>query len=193
MTPIKLYLFALPVFFVLISAEAAFYRKVLRKEYGWAVTVSNIAVALGRLGAEAGYAALIAMVYVAAYQVRLFEIPMDRWESWVALFFAIEFAYYWLHRCSHEIRWMWTQHSVHHSARQITLSVAYRLGWTGLVSGPWLFLVPVCLLGFHPLAVTLMFAANRSTSSGSTRKPYRSSDGSSRCSTRPPITVYITL
>ncbi len=160
MTPLKLYLFALPVFFALISAEAIFYRKVLRKDYGWAVTVSNIAVALGRLGAEATFAIVIAGVYVAAYQMRLAEIPMDRWESWVALFFAVEFAYYWLHRCSHEIRWMWTQHSVHHSARQITLSVAYRLGWTGLVAGPWLFLIPVCWLGFNPLAVTLMFAAN---------------------------------
>src|SRR4051812_47861044 len=160
MTPLKLYMFALPVFFVLISAEAVFYRKVLRKEYGWAVTVSNIAVALGRLGAEAGFAALIAAVYVAAFQVRLFDIPMDRWESWLALFFAIEFAYYWLHRFSHEIRWMWAQHSVHHSARQITLSVSYRLGWTNIIAGPWLFLIPVCWLGFDPLSVALMFAAN---------------------------------
>jgi len=85
---------------------------------------------------------------------------MDRWESCVALFFAVEFAYYWLHRMSHEIRWMWAQHSVHHSARQITLSVAYRLGWTNLISGPWLFLIPVCWIGFDPRSVALMFAAN---------------------------------
>jgi sterol desaturase/sphingolipid hydroxylase (fatty acid hydroxylase superfamily) len=160
MTPLKLYVFALPVFFVLISVEAIFYRIVLRKEYGLAVTLSNIAVALGRLGAEAVFAGVIAAVYVAAFQVRLFDIPMDRWESWVALFFAIEFAYYWLHRFSHEIRWMWAQHSVHHSARQITLSVAYRLGWTNIIAGPWLFLIPVCWLGFDPLSVALMFAAN---------------------------------
>jgi sterol desaturase/sphingolipid hydroxylase (fatty acid hydroxylase superfamily) len=160
MTPLKLYMFALPVFFVLIAGEAAFYRKVLRKEYGWAVTVSNIAVALGRLGAEAAFATIVVAVYVAAYQVRLFDIPMNRWESWVALFFAVEFAYYWLHRMSHEIRWMWAQHSVHHSARQITLSVAYRLGWTNLIAGPWLFLIPVCWLGFEPITVALMFAAN---------------------------------
>ena len=45
MGPLKLYMFALPVFFVLITAKAAFYRRVLRKDYGWAVNVSNIAVA----------------------------------------------------------------------------------------------------------------------------------------------------
>lgn len=160
MDPIKLYLFMLPVFLAAIALEAVYYRLALGKPYGWKVTGSNLAVALGRLGTDALTKAVVAAVYVGAYQLRPFEIPMDRWESWVALFFAIELAYYWLHRFSHEIRWMWTQHSVHHSARQITLSVAYRLGWTQFLAGPWLFLVPVCWIGFDPRAVVLMYAAN---------------------------------
>lgn len=160
MTPVKLYVYALPVIFLMIAAEAVFYRTVLRKDYGWMVTLSNVAVAMGRLATDALFAAIVAAAYVAAYQVRLADIPMDRWESWVALFFAVELAYYWLHRMSHEIRWMWAQHSVHHSARQITLSVSYRLGWTNIVAGPWLFLIPVCWIGFDPLAVALMYAAN---------------------------------
>ena len=160
MDPVKLYLFMLPVFLGAIALEAAYYRVALGKPYGWKVTGSNLAVALGRLGTDALTKAIVAAVYVGAYQLRPFDIPMDRWESWVALFFAVELAYYWLHRCSHEIRWMWTQHSVHHSARQITLSVAYRLGWTQFLAGPWLFLVPVCWIGFDPRAVVLMYAAN---------------------------------
>lgn len=160
MTPVKLYVYALPVIFLMIAAEAAYYRNVLRKDYGWMVTLSNVAVAMGRLATDALFATIVAAVYVAAYETRLFDIPMDRWESWVGLFFAVEFAYYWLHRLSHEIRWMWAQHSVHHSARQITLSVSYRLGWTNIIAGPWLFLIPVCWLGFDPRAVALMFAAN---------------------------------
>jgi sterol desaturase/sphingolipid hydroxylase (fatty acid hydroxylase superfamily) len=160
MDPIKLYLFMLPVFFAAIALEAVYYRVALAKPYGWKVTGSNLVVALGRLGTDAFTKAIVAAVYVGAYQLRPFDIPMDRWESWVALFFAVELAYYWLHRFSHEIRWMWTQHSVHHSARQITLSVAYRLGWTQFLAGPWLFLVPVCWIGFDPRAVVLMYAAN---------------------------------
>ena len=160
MTPIKLYLLVFPVFIALIAAEAAYYRFVLHRDYGWRETLSNVVVAVGRLATEGVLAAIVLAVYFAAYSLRPFEIPMDRWESWVALFFAVDFAYYWLHRMSHEIRWMWAQHAVHHSAQQITLSVAYRLGWTNLVAGPWLFLIPVCLIGFHPLSVGLMFAAN---------------------------------
>jgi sterol desaturase/sphingolipid hydroxylase (fatty acid hydroxylase superfamily) len=156
----KLYLMMMPVFITAIGVEALYYRFVLHQPYGWKVTGSNLVVAIGRLATDAFTKAIVAAVYVAAYQLRPFDIPMDRWESWVALFFAVELAYYWLHRYSHEIRWMWVQHSVHHSARQITLSVAYRLGWTQFFAGPWLFLVPVCWIGFDPRAVVLMYAVN---------------------------------
>jgi len=160
MTPIKLYMLVFPVFLALIAAEAAYYRFVLKRDYGWRATLSNVVVALGRLLTEGVLAAIVLAVYFGAYSLRPFDIPMDLWQSWVVLFFAVDFAYYWLHRMSHEIRWMWAQHAVHHSAQQLTLSVAYRLGWTNLVAGPWLFLVPVCLIGFDPLSVGLMFAAN---------------------------------
>ncbi|OGU33867.1 MAG: hypothetical protein A3K13_02550 [Gemmatimonadetes bacterium RIFCSPLOWO2_12_FULL_68_9] len=160
MDPSKLYLMMLPVFFAAIALEALYYRVALHRPYGWKVTTSNLAVAIGRLGTDAFTKALVAAVYVAAYQLRPFDIPLDRWEGWVALFLAVELAYYWLHRFSHQIRWMWAQHSVHHSARQITLSVAYRLGWTQFFAGPWLFLVPVCWIGFDPRAVVLMYAIN---------------------------------
>jgi sterol desaturase/sphingolipid hydroxylase (fatty acid hydroxylase superfamily) len=160
MDSIKLYLVAAPVFFGAILIEALYYRVALGRDYGWLITASNLAVALGRLASEALGKGLMLVVYVWAYERRLFDIPLERWESWVALAVAVDFAYYWLHRYSHQIRWMWALHSVHHSARQITLSVAYRLGWTSLVSGPWLFLIPVCWLGFDPRAVVLMYAAN---------------------------------
>jgi sterol desaturase/sphingolipid hydroxylase (fatty acid hydroxylase superfamily) len=156
----KLYLLMMPVFILAIGVEALYYRFALHRPYGWIITGSNLVVAIGRLATDALTKAVVAAVYVGAYQLRPFDIPMDRWESWVALFFAVELAYYWLHRFSHEIRWMWTQHSVHHSARQITLSVAYRLGWTQFLAGPWLFLVPVCWIGFDPRAVVLMYAAS---------------------------------
>ena len=160
MEAIKLYVAALPIFLIAIGIEALYYRVALNRPYGWLVTASNLVVAVGRLASEALTKGLVLAVYVWAYQMRLFDIPMDRWESWLALFVAVDFAYYWLHRYSHEIRWMWALHSVHHSARQITLSVAYRLGWTSIVSGPWLFLIPVCWLGFDPRAVAFTYAVN---------------------------------
>src|SRR5688500_15062779 len=105
MTPLKLYMLVFPVFIALIAAEAAYYRFVLHREYGWQATLSNVVVALGRLATEGALAAIVLAVYYAAYSLRPFDIPMNRWESWVVLFFAVDFAYYCLHRMSHEIRW----------------------------------------------------------------------------------------
>jgi len=157
---IALYAAAAPLLLAAIAVEAAYYRFVLKQAYGWLVTASNLAVALGRLASEALSKGIFLAAYVWAYEHRLFDIPLDNWAAWTALAVAVDFAYYWLHRFSHEIRWMWALHSVHHSARQITFSVAYRLGWTNLVSGPWLFLLPVCWIGFDPRAVAIMYAAN---------------------------------
>ena len=160
MDAIKLYSLALPVFVLAILIEGLYYRFILERPYSWVITGSNLVVAIGRLLTDAATKGLVVLVYLAAYEVRLFDIAMDRWQSWVGLFLAVEIAYYWLHRYSHEIRWMWAQHSVHHSAQQITLSTAYRLGWTQFIAGPWLFLIPVCWIGFDPRAVMLMYAAS---------------------------------
>ena len=115
MTPIKLYMLVFPLFIAAIAAEAAYFRWVLHKDYGWRATLSNVVVALGRLVTEGALAAIVLAVYFAAYSARPLDIPMDNWISWVALFFAVDLAYYWLHRMSHEIRWMWAQHAVHHT------------------------------------------------------------------------------
>ena len=102
---------------------------------------------------------LIAIVFWWVWQHRLFTIELDAL-GLVALFFTLEFVYYWFHRLSHRIRWLWATHSVHHSSERIVLSSAIRLGWTGALSGIWLFWLPLVLIGFHPAAVFTMLAAN---------------------------------
>jgi sterol desaturase/sphingolipid hydroxylase (fatty acid hydroxylase superfamily) len=44
---------------------------------------------------------------------------------WLCLFFA-DFLYYWFHRLSHEVSWMWTTHVVHHSSEEYNLTTALR-------------------------------------------------------------------
>jgi sterol desaturase/sphingolipid hydroxylase (fatty acid hydroxylase superfamily) len=85
---------------------------------------------------------------------------MTAWWSYVLLFFSLEFAYYWHHRASHEVRWFWATHNVHHSPQKMYLSGAVRLGWTGQISGAFLFYAPLVWLGFHPLAVIGMLLLN---------------------------------
>ena len=41
---------------------------------------------------------------------------------------ACDFAYYWEHRIAHRVRLFWTQHAVHHSSREMNVSVSIRFG-----------------------------------------------------------------
>ena len=109
---------------------------------------------------QLGAIPLIGGFYAALYNHRLFTLtPTSVWH-WFALFGVVEFAYYWHHRLSHEVRWFWGTHSVHHSANQINFPAALRLGWTNVLSGLWLLWAPLFFLGFEPRHIVGMLAAN---------------------------------
>lgn len=105
-------------------------------------------------------AGLIAIPFAFAHAHRL--LVFDAWtpQALVALFFATELVYYWHHRASHRIRWLWATHSVHHSATRFNFTAAIRLGWTGNLSGGFLFFLPLVWLGFDPRAVVAMLGIN---------------------------------
>jgi len=86
-------------------------------------------------------------------------MPMNAWWAWVFLLFVDDFAYYWFHRFSHEIRFFWNFHVVHHSSNQYNLSVAVRQSWFGGIAH-WIFYVPVALLGFPFWAFATMHGFN---------------------------------
>lgn len=122
---------------------------------------------LGTLGVGAGQLVFngiagigIGAIYMAAWAWSPLKAPLDEPWSWALLFVLSEFLYYWQHRMSHEVRWLWATHSVHHSAEELTFPAAFRLGWTGSISGLWLFFLPLPLLGWHPAAVAAVLAFN---------------------------------
>ncbi len=65
------------------------------------------------------------------------------WPFWLAfpLFLLLEdFCHYWLHRWSHEKRWLWKLHRTHHSgtAMNVGLVFRYNIFWTLLLPQSWL-------------------------------------------------------
>jgi sterol desaturase/sphingolipid hydroxylase (fatty acid hydroxylase superfamily) len=97
-----------------------------------------------------------------AWEHRLTTQTLDSWPAFLLLFLGQEFCYYWYHRASHEVRWFWANHSVHHTPNQLNLSAAYRTGILGRLTGGLLFFVPLVWLGFSPQVVALTVALNLS-------------------------------
>lgn len=128
--------------------------------FDWRETLNSIFISIGQRLAALAAASLFAGVYMLVWKYRLFDIPMPSWWGIALLFVAQEFVYYWEHRLSHEVRWFWASHMVHHSPNFLNLSAAYRLSWTAPFTGQNLLFLPLIWLGFHPLAVFAMLGVN---------------------------------
>lgn len=65
---------------------------------------------------------------------------------------AADLSFYIYHRASHQIRFLWADHSVHHSSEEYDLTTNLR---GSFISGTysWLPIVPVLLLGVNPALV----------------------------------------
>jgi sterol desaturase/sphingolipid hydroxylase (fatty acid hydroxylase superfamily) len=122
-------------------------------------TAASFGVAVGDVVSRVLTGGIAAVPFVALYQHRLLDIPMNRAWHWLLLFLAVELCYYWFHRVSHRVRWFWATHAVHHSATRFNLSAAIRLGWTGQLTGAFVFFLPLAWIGFHPLAIAAMIGA----------------------------------
>lgn len=123
-------------------------------------TAASFGVAAGNALLRALEAGVVALPFVLVYQYRLFDIPLTSVWAALGLFLGSEFFYYWHHRAAHRIRWLWATHCVHHTPTKLNYTAAIRLGWTGSISGNFLFFLPLVWIGFHPLAVIGMLAIN---------------------------------
>ena len=131
-----------------------------RDTHDWRESVASFGVALGQnllRGLEAG---LLALPFAFLYEHRLLDFSQTGLPALAGLFLGSDLLYYWQHRASHRIRWMWATHAVHHSTTRLNLTAAIRLGWTGNISGNFLFFLPLAWIGFHPYAIVTMLGVN---------------------------------
>ena len=147
------------IFLPLAYFEVKWYRH-QNKAYAWNEAVSSIWLHIGSRVVGVLYLYLIYEAYLWVYKLSMPDIAMDQPWSWLLLFTGVEFFYYWFHRLSHEIRWMWASHNVHHTPKQFNIFVSLRIGLTSFFSMGWLIYLPLVLLGFPPEAILFMLGVN---------------------------------
>ncbi|OOE36005.1 sterol desaturase [Salinivibrio kushneri] len=102
---------------------------------------------------------LVAKVYLWWFGWRLFDIEMSV-SLFLLLMVAQDFCYYWFHRASHRVRWMWAAHVVHHSSERMNFSTAFRQSLMYPLAGMWLFWLPLVVIGFPPQWVVFVVLLN---------------------------------
>jgi len=150
---------SIPIFFLLIGIELAIERFSHLKLYRLPDAIANL---------SCGITSQLSGLFLKVLAVGIYEVlftnfaffQLERnWLYWVALFFLVDFAYYWGHRMSHQINLFWGGHVVHHQSEEYNLSVALRQSsfqtvWT------FAFNLPIALLGFQTLDFVLISAIN---------------------------------
>ena len=150
---------AIPVFVILFSIEIFLMLREEDNKFDSQDAVTNVFIGVASIffGNVLGF--FMTTTYAWAYAFAPYHIPMDTWWAWVLLLFADDLAYYWFHRISHEIRFFWNFHVVHHSSNQYNLGVAVRQSWFGVVAH-WVFYIPLGFLGFPFWAFVIMHGMN---------------------------------
>ncbi len=81
------------------------------------------------------------------------------WIKYVLLFVLVDFTYYWIHRASHEVGILWTQHAVHHSTTRLNFLATQRNAFRfTTINLPLVFFVIPMLFSFNYASIALCFA-----------------------------------
>ena len=147
---------AIPVFILLLVIERLSYRFAPDEDqrgYQLKDSVTSLSMGLGFLVIEVPWKVVSLAAYVAVYELTPLRLSPHDWWTWVVLFLADDFVYYWYHRAHHEVRLLWASHVVHHSSQRYNLSTALRQTWTPFTVIP--FYVPLAAIGIPPWMIFL--------------------------------------
>jgi sterol desaturase/sphingolipid hydroxylase (fatty acid hydroxylase superfamily) len=145
----------LPLFLIMTALEAVI---ILHRQgtYPWQNAGVSFLMTIGHFISQAATHGLIFGIIAAfVYKIRLTTIPVSfhNWVSLIVLFLLVDLGFYVEHRCSHRIRLLWASHCVHHSSEKMQATTAFRLSWTPILSGVFLFYLPIVWIGYDPVWV----------------------------------------
>jgi sterol desaturase/sphingolipid hydroxylase (fatty acid hydroxylase superfamily) len=151
----NLVLYSIPAFIALILIELAWSRRTKAEIRGYEKkdTFASLAMGVINVAVAAGAKFLSIPFYALLYEYRFVDIvaTIGAW-SWLVLFVAEDFCYYWFHRSHHQVRALWAVHVNHHSSQHYNLSTALRQAVLTPITGP-IFWAPLALVGFPPVMI----------------------------------------
>jgi sterol desaturase/sphingolipid hydroxylase (fatty acid hydroxylase superfamily) len=148
---LELSVLAAPAYLALIGVEIWWTRRRGLRAYDSRDTRASLALGLGNVLVTLALKGVTVGVFFLAWEHRVFDFGTGL-AAWVLLFFCEDFVYYWWHRASHEVRFLWAAHENHHSSEHFNLGTALRQSFTTPFTViPFWAVLP--LVGFHPLMV----------------------------------------
>lgn len=148
----NVYAFLTPVVLVFILLEIVACWIFKKKYITFSESVASFGTQMGNQTTNVLMAVSVYYVYGLIWDnFRLMTIPLNWW-TFILLFLAIDFIFYWVHRWGHELNIGWAAHNPHHTAQEMNLIVALRTGITQRLLYFSFFWV-MAVVGFHPIDI----------------------------------------
>lgn len=147
---------SIPIFFILIGLEIWIERREQRQDprralYRLNDSINDLACGtIQQLAGVFGKTVLFAVYILIFERFRLATLDPGNWAHWPVAFLGVDFFYYWFHRASHEVNFLWAAHIVHHQSEEYNLSVALRQSAVQQFLGAP-FYWPLALFGVPPM------------------------------------------
>lgn len=151
------------IFVAVMLAEAYYWKLKGRLDiYNLKETVASVATGFSyKMVDGVAVALFIQFYYEDVYQWGLQYTPEHGLWSVLLLFVIVDFAFYWMHRTTHKVRWFWASHVTHHSGEHMNYSTALRQNFWGVLNMSWvIWWTPIALIGFDKNWAMLAIEAN---------------------------------
>ena len=145
--PIVLFLILIEVLF------SSFYNKSLYKKND---TLCTIGLLTGNILMVFALKGITLAFHFYLFQFKFFDLStlMPIWALWILTFVMIDLVFYFYHRISHRVNFLWAIHMSHHSSEEMNFAVSFRQAWFGPISKlPFFMILP--LIGFDPTLIAV--------------------------------------
>ena len=125
--PIVLFLILIEVLF------SSFYNKSLYKKND---TLCTIGLLTGNILMVFALKGITLAFHFYLFQFKFFDLStlMPIWALWILTFVMIDLVFYFYHRISHRVNFLWAIHMSHHSSEEMNFAVSFRQAWFGPIS-----------------------------------------------------------
>ena len=161
MTEFDIYTYGVPIVLLLIAAEVIYSTVNGLGLYKFRDTLAGLGLLTGNFMIGLLTKSSIFFLYIYLYQFKFITVNelLPTWAVWIVTFVMIDFVYYWYHRFSHRVRFMWAVHMNHHSSEEMNFTVSLRQAWFGPITKvPFFIVMP--LIGFDPIITAVAGVAS---------------------------------
>lgn len=139
-------LFATPFFFLLIFIELYVNKRRNTRVYRLNDSLTSLSLGVISQTKKLVIFSLASIVYAwAPNSIALFHLSEEYLATWIFSFIFYDFLYYWFHRVSHNINFLWASHVVHHQSEEYNLTTALRQTSSSVMI--WIFYIPSFVIG----------------------------------------------